>query len=193
MEDAPLRPDLQRLLDDLDAIDRAAERLVTPLTDEQFFWQPNEGRSWSVAQCLEHLAITNAMYGAAVAKGIESARARGLTGGGPIELPFFGGLFVRSMEPPVKRRFRAPGKVIPRTTKTRDEIVRGFAEGHRVLRELIRAAADIDVNRARFANPFLGFIRWTVGTGLSVGPAHDRRHIWQAENVTKAPGFPTAR
>jgi hypothetical protein len=192
MADAPLRPDLQRLLDELDAVDRATERLVSPLTDEQFFWQPNEGRSWSVAQCLEHLAMINAMYGAAVAKGIESARARGLTGGGPIELPLLGGLFVRSMEPPVKRRFRAPGKAIPRTTKPRADIMRAFAEGHRVLRDVIRAAAEVDVNRGRFANPFLGFIRWTIGTGISVGPAHDRRHLWQAENVTKAPGFPTA-
>jgi hypothetical protein len=192
MADAPLRPDLQRLVDALDAVDRATERLVAPLTEEQFFWQPNEGRSWSVAQCLEHLAIANALYGKAVAKGIEAARARGLTGGDPIELPFFGGLFVRSMEPPVKRRFRAPGKIVPRTTTTRDEIMRAFAEGHAILRDVIRAAAEVDVNRGRFANPFLGFIRWTIGTGLSVGPAHDRRHVWQAENVTKAPGFPTA-
>jgi hypothetical protein len=92
----------------------------------------------------------------------------------------------------VKRRFRAPGKAIPRTTTPRADIMRAFAEGHRVLRDVIRAAAEVDVNRGRFANPFLGFIRWTIGTGISVGPAHDRRHLWQAENVTKAPGFPTA-
>lgn len=192
MPTAPLRQDLQRLLDDLDAVDRAVDALVAPLTDAQFFWQPNEGRSWSVAQCLEHLANANTTYAEAVTKGIESARARGLTGGGPIDLPFFGRLFVKSMEPPVTRRLRAPGSIVPRTTSTRGEILRAFADGHTALRQAIRAAAAVDVNRARFANPFLGFIRWTIGTGLSVGPAHDRRHVWQARNVTKAPGFPTA-
>jgi hypothetical protein len=192
MSAPPLRHDLQQLLDEIDAVDRAVDALVAPLSDEQFFWKPDDGRSWSIAQCLEHLAIINGTYGAAVAKGIESARARGLTGGRPIELPLFGRMFVKAMEPPVKRRLRAPRKAIPQTTRAREEIMRAFADGHALTRGTIRAAADIDVNRARFVNPFIRFIRWTIGTGLQVGPAHDRRHVWQAENVRKTPGFPTA-
>ncbi len=185
-----LRPDLQQLLDEIDAVDRATEALLRRVSDEQFFWQPNEGRSWSIAQCLDHLAVTNALYGHAMAEAIKTARALGSTGGGPIESSFFGRQFLKTMEPPVTRRFRAPGKVIPRTHKTRDEIVREFRQGHERLRAMIQAAAEIDVNRARFRNPFFKFFSVRVGTGLRVGPAHDRRHLWQAENVTKAPGFP---
>jgi hypothetical protein len=190
MPTEPLRPDLQRLIDEFDALDRAAERLAAPLSDEQFFWQPQGGRAWSVAQCLEHLSIANSQYAAVMTEAIEAARARGLTGGGPIALPLFGRLFVNSLEPPVKLRLRAPRTIIPPTTRSRDEIMRAFFDAHAVLRGIVRTAADIDVNRARFANPFVGFIHWTIGTGLRVGPAHDRRHLWQAENVTKAEGFP---
>lgn len=185
-----LRPDLQQLLDEIDAIDRATEALLRRVSDEQFFWQPNEGRSWSIAQCFDHLSVTNALYSHAMAGAIETARARGWTGGGPIASSLFGRQFLKSMEPPVTRRFRAPGKVIPRTHKTRDEIIRTFREGHERLREMIKAAADIDVNRATFKNPFFGLFSVRVGTGLRVGPAHERRHVWQAENVTRAPGFP---
>jgi hypothetical protein len=185
-----LRPDLQQLLDELDAVDRATEALLCRVSDAQFFWQPNEGRSWSIAQCFDHLAVTNAIYGHAMAGAIEAARASGSQGGAPIESSFFGRQFLKSMEPPVTRRFRAPGKIIPRTHKTRDEIIRTFREGHERLREMIKAAADIDVNRAKFKNPIFGLFNVRVSTGLRVGPAHDRRHIWQAENVTKAPGYP---
>jgi hypothetical protein len=185
-----LRPDLQRLLDEIDAVDRATAALLCRVSDEQFFWQPNEGRSWSIAQCLDHLAVTNALYGHAIAEAIQTARASGRHGGGAIKSSFFGRQFLKSMEPPVTRRFRAPGKVIPRTHKTRDEIVREFRQGHERLRAMIEAAAEIDVNRVRFRNPFLKLFSVRIGTGLRVGPAHDRRHIWQAENVTKAPGFP---
>lgn len=185
-----LRPDLQQLLDEIDALDRATEALLRRVSDAQFFWQPNEGRSWSIAQCFDHLAATNAIYGHEMAAAIEAARRRGWTGGGPIESSFFARLFLKSMEPPVTRRIRAPGKLIPRTHKTRDEIIRAFREGHERLREMIKAAADIDVNRATFKNPFFRLFNVRVGTGLRVGPAHDRRHIWQAENVTKAPGYP---
>ena len=186
----PLRADLQQLLDEIDAVDRATVTLVSQLSDEQFYWQPNEGRAWSIAQCFDHLSVTNAFYGHAVGKGIEDARARGLTGGGPIQSSFFGRQFLKTMEPPVTRRFPAPRNIIPRIHKSRDDIMRSFRDGHDRLRGMIRAAADIDVNRAKFTNPFFKMFRLRVGTGLRIGPAHDRRHLWQAENVRKAPGFP---
>lgn len=188
----PLRRDLQQLLDELDAVDRAVETLVAPLSDPQFHWQPDEGRSWSIAQCLEHLATANAVYSGAMEKGVAAARERGLTGGDPIESSFFGRLFITSMEPPVRRRLRAPGKIVPRTTRTREEILRSFEEAHDRVRGLVRAAADIDVNRATFPNPFYRFVRVRVGTGLRVVTAHDRRHVCQAENVRQAPAFPTS-
>jgi hypothetical protein len=55
---------------------------------------------------------------------------------------------------------------------------------------MIADAADVDVNRATFVNPFLRFVRVKVSTGLSVVSAHDRRHLWQADQVRKAPGYP---
>ncbi len=191
MATAPLRQDLQQLLDELDAVDRAVDILVAPLSDAQFFWQPNEGRSWSIAQCLEHLAVGNTIYGDGIAAGLEAARARGLTGGGPIASSIFGRLFVSSMEPPVKRRMRAPSKILPPPDMTREEIMRSFREAHARIRDQIRAAAGTDVNRATFMNPFIRVVRMRVGTAFRVITSHDRRHVWQAENVRNAPGFPT--
>ena len=192
MPDA-LRQDLQRLLDDVDAIDAAVGTLSSQVSDTQFFWQPHEGRAWSIAQCLEHLAMSNKVYGAAIREGIERARARGLTGGGAIYSNVLGRKFITSLEPPVVRRMRNPRKSTPPGSSDRGEILRSFAEGHDLVRELIRSAAAIDVNRAVFKNPFLPLVRVRVGTGLRIISAHDRRHIWQAENVRKAPGFPSGR
>jgi DinB superfamily len=183
--------DLQQLIDELDAIDRRVDALVAPLSDAQFFWQPDEGRSWSIAQCLEHLTSINGVYGNAILAGIESARARGLTGGGPISPTYPGRKFITSMEPPVKRRMRAPRQAIPGPPRSREDIVRAFTERQDWIRGLVRGAADLDVNRATFKNPFLPLVRMRVGTGLRVITAHDRRHVWQAEKVTRAAGFPT--
>ena len=186
-------PDLQRLLDDVAAIDAKVATLSSQVSDAQFFWQPDEGRSWSIAQCLEHLAMSNKVYGTAIREGIERARARGFTGGGPIYSNIVGRKFISSMEPPVVRRMRNPRKSTPPGSADRAQILRSFAEGHDLVRDLIRAAAEIDVNRALFKNPFLPLVRVRVGTGLRVISAHDRRHIWQAENVRKAAGFPSGR
>ena len=58
------------------------------------------------------------------------------------------------------------------------------------VRRLIADAADVDINRATFPNPFLKIIRMRVATALQILAAHDRRHLWQAEQVRMAPGFP---
>jgi hypothetical protein len=42
-----------------------AAALATELTLDQLNWKPVPGQ-WSVGQCLEHLAVTNEIYGAAI-------------------------------------------------------------------------------------------------------------------------------
>jgi hypothetical protein len=51
------------VLNQIDAADRAADVLVEGLSDTQFHWQPNDGRSWSIGQCLEHIGNINDLYG----------------------------------------------------------------------------------------------------------------------------------
>jgi hypothetical protein len=47
----------------------------------------------------------------------------------------------------------------------------------------MRRAADYDVNRVRFRNPFVSVIRFSVGSGFVILSAHERRHLLQAERV----------
>ena len=183
-----LRSDLQQVIDEVDAADQRARSLDGALTDAQFNWH-EDGR-WSIAQCIDHLATTAVVYGAAIKGGVDRARADGVIGGGPISPSFVGARFIASLEPPVRRRGRAPAAIRPTSRASRAEIMQAYYASHEGFRALVRSCADIDVNRATYPNPFLPLIRMRVGTGLRIVPAHDRRHLWQAEQVTSAPGFP---
>jgi len=187
---AGLPPDLERLLEDISSADLAGAALAARVTDEQFHWHPSGGTAWSIAECLDHLAVINLVYASAIRQGMEHAVARGWSRREPAKPGFFGGYFVRSLEPPVKRRFPAPSGVRPRRSRDRQQILRDYHEAHDAVARLIVDCADIDVNRATFQNPFVRLVRVKVSTGLHVIPAHDRRHLWQAEQVTRAPGFP---
>lgn len=183
-----LRADLQQIVDEIDTAGRAADALVTPLTDAQFhFSLPGH---WSIAQCIDHLATMNVVYCRPIGEAVEAARQKRLTGGGPIAPSFFGSRFIASMEPPVKRRTRTPAQAQPRFTGSRDELMRTYHASHDTIRAIARNCAGIDVNRATYPNPFLPLVRMRVGTGLRILTAHERRHLWQAEQVTKAEGFP---
>ena len=178
-----LPEDLQQLLDAIDAADQAGAAIAAGLTEEEFQWKPDNGRRWSIAECLDHLATTNALYCASVRQGVEKARRKGWARTGPLRPGFFGRKFVASQEPPVKTKLRAPQRVQPQPLRSRAEIMRAYHEAHEEVRRLIRECVAIDANRATFRNPFLPIISVKVSTGLHVVPAHDRRHLWQAAQV----------
>ena len=186
MTTTTLPADLQQLSDAMDAADAAADALAARVTDEQFFWQPDGGRRWSIALCLDHLAVTNAIYGAAIRGAVDRARAAGWTRTGAGAPGFVGRKFIASLEPPVKRRVSAPGRIKPRPSTDRAAILKAFRDGHDALRQTIADAAGIDINRATFPNPLFGLVRVKVSTGLAIIAAHDRRHLWQAEQVERA-------
>lgn len=182
---SPLPPDLQTLADAVDWADAQADALAGRLTDEEFFWAPDDGRRWSVALCLDHLAVANTVYGAAIREAVDRARAAGWRRTGPAAPGFFGRLFVASLEPPVKRRTSAPTKIRPRPAASRGQTLDAYHAAHDGIRRLLEDAVAIDVNRATFRNPFIGLVRIKVSTALQVIAAHDRRHLWQAAQVEK--------
>jgi hypothetical protein len=187
-----LPQDLLDVFNQIDAADHAGDALLSALSDTQFHWQPDSGRAWSIAQCLDHLGNMNAAYGAAMRTAVDRARSQGWRRTGPIASSRAGRWFIASQEPPVKRKVRSPSSVIPQSTKSRAEVMSHYHNAHAGIRQLIHDCADIDVNRATFKNPFLPLIRVRVGTAFRILAAHDRRHLWQAEQVKGARGFPGA-
>jgi hypothetical protein len=74
--------DVQDLLDQLEAAEREAASLMAGLDDARANWQPDEGRGWSAAQCLDHLARATEEYLARMGDALAEARARLAAGAG---------------------------------------------------------------------------------------------------------------
>jgi DinB superfamily len=169
-----------RLLSEIDAADQRATALAKPLTPEQLNWKPSPGE-WSIGQCLDHLCVANDVYLAAMEKALPG-RPHGVAQ--EITPGWFGRWFIRTaIEPSARsRKGRAPRKILPRSevdTSVLDRFIRTNVQA----RDFVRRAAQYDVNRARFQNPFVPIIFLTVGTGLEVLVRHQRRHLLQAERV----------
>src|SRR5262245_29326512 len=184
-----LPPHLEAILEDLEKSDQEAQRIAGGLSDAQANWQPHEN-AWSVAQCLDHLTRANTVYAAALSEAIKEAQTAKEPQRGPIQPGWFGRLFIRSLEPPPKRKLPAPKKIVPVSRIAGREALDAFLRSHEDVRAVIHDAAGIDLNRIRFRNPFSGVSRFTVGTGLLIIAAHNRRHLWQAERVLESAGFP---
>ena len=183
---------LEQFVDELNRQNQQAQVLVGNLSDIALNWQPNGGRSWSIGQCLEHLTATNTLYEGAMRDAIERNEGHVLTGSGvyrPAGWP--SRKFIQSMEPPPTRKFRALRKIIPAASGYRaEEVLSRFRVAQQRLNEFVSQFRETDLRRIRFHNPILKGVRLTIGSGLLLIGAHNRRHLWQADNVTKSAGFP---
>jgi hypothetical protein len=175
---------LERALDDAE---RDARTLLEGMDESVGVWRA-DADSWSVAQCLDHLATANRVY----LRAMETAAARALASGRlrrrAAHPGFIGRMFVASLEPPAKSRTKrkAPRLIEPRPSPPLADAAAAFFASQDDVRAFLRKYRGIDLAGVRFVNPFVRGIRFSLATGLHVIPAHERRHLWQARQVRDA-------
>ena len=178
-------PELQKLMDELDAADRDAKAVADGLDERQAAWRPSPD-AWSVAECLDHLAVANRVYLAPIVVAAAAGRTQGRMRRGPALPGVIGRWFANHLEPPVKMKTKNPTVATPRTSPPLADSLSAFLDSQDSVRDFIRTNADLDLAGIRFVNPFVRGIRFSLATGLHVITAHDRRHLWQAWNVRRS-------
>lgn len=180
-------PDIAALHGAFDAAEEDARALLNGLDETLGTWRPQPG-SWSVAECLDHLASGNRVYLRAMAPPAQQAVAHGRRRRNPAVPGLIGRWFVGTFEPPVRPQFRlkAPRTIRPRPSPTLGDAARQFFQSQDELRAFLRQYADIDLAGVKFPNPFVRAFRFSLATGLHVLAAHERRHLWQAWRVREA-------
>lgn len=175
-------PDIQALHEQYDAVEEDARRLVSGLDEALGSWRERDD-SWSVAECLDHLAAGNIIYLEAMQKAAIKARKQGKLRRKPALPGLIGGLFVKQLEPPLKLRMKSPSSIRPRQSPPLQETFAKFIESHQQMTAFLFQNADLDLAGISFVNPFVRMIRFSLATGLHVIPAHERRHLRQAWRV----------
>lgn len=155
-------------------------------------WRPSP-KKWSVAGHITHLGIVNGEYLQAITTRIARAKSEGgPSGQGPFRHPRFTTWFAGSMEPPPKRRFKTLRSMVPDPAADVETALAEFGRTQRQLITAIQDARELDWGRVRFSSPFFALLRFSLGTGVELLLAHNRRHIWLAREVMAEVGFPTS-
>ena len=181
---------VSKLLDENTANIEKAKSLTAGLSSAQMNWRPQPGK-WSIAQNLAHLNF-GYQYFDTIASSIAAARAKGIIGNGPFRYGWLSSWFVKSMEPPPKRKFKAGKIFTPLADVDAAKAVADYLRMTARLTELIQEADGLDLARAK--TPF-GDLKWVKikmprGARLAHLITHDRRHLWQAEQVRNDTNFP---
>jgi DinB superfamily len=190
---APLSADRVELMAELVRISHELKMLVASLDEAAFNWRPDSGRAWSVGQCIDHLTRVNRIYLDALEEATRIAREQGECPAPPLDPGRLGGWFIRTLEPPVRRRIETPKKCQPASRCLMNATLISFAGEQQRMIELVRSTACVDCNQATFRNPLAyGLSVFRLSAGLLIVPAHERRHLFQARSVVADPDFPHA-
>ncbi len=183
--------ELEKLINDYTAIIERCYVLTKDLNNEQINWKPASDK-WSIAECLNHLAITNNLYYKNAVSAVENAIEKNKTGDNPIKIGVIGKIFM-GFEPPPKRRFKTPRIFSPRKDTVQvftDEVIKKFVDSKIKMNELIKKSDGLDLNKVKISSPVTKMIKIRLGEYFSIMAPHDRRHLWQAENLKNHPDFP---
>ena len=180
---------LSAVTTELEDIAREAQMTFGGLDTRQLNWRPDPAR-WSVAQCLEHLVISNQWMLRAAEDALRDARPRTVWQRLPVLPGVVGRMLIRSQSPTATRKFTASSKAAPATSDIAADIVRRFVEQHRDALTRVRALDERAAAGAIMTSPFLRVITYSVLDGWRLLVAHDRRHLVQARRVMLWPEFP---
>ena len=187
----PLAAELQGYRQQIEAVSQDARELLNGLTAAQVNWRPTPAH-WSIAECLDHLTVTNRKLMRRIEAAIGEARSKGLTGSGPFRYGIIGNMFVRSLEPPAKMKFKAPKIFKPRPEQAPEAVALDFFAAQDELLRLIAEANGINLARVKITSPVTRLIKLSLGQAFGLIATHERRHLWQARQVKSDQAFPAA-
>lgn len=142
-----------------------------------------ESASWSVAQCLDHLARTTNAFLPAISSAIVLAPR--LTSNRALRTGALTRLFIRNLEPPYRLRFKVLAPLVP-CDHGFDSAWNAFEDSQAELMKTIQSAIGLAVDQVRVESPVYGRFSYNVYGALRVLAAHERRHLWQIQQILKA-------
>ena len=136
---------------------------------------------WSAAEVVEHLSITERLFGDRIAKAIET-RAGGLNRESADRAPLPQPIETR-MADRVNRR-QAPDVALPKGELPCDAGLTLVEHGHARLRSLVSATDGLALSEVTSDHPFFGTL--TVYQWIELIAAHEARHTEQIREIASA-------
>ena len=181
----------------MDALDEVEKELneatrrawtLVQSTDARLFTVRPDPSSWSAAECISHLSISTQMFLPVLGMAIEDGRKRGLVAKGKrkLKMDLLGRVLRWFLEPPIRTKTKTTAPFVPRSVRAKAEAFGEFASLQQKLAELLLAAKDLDLTRIKIVSPFDKRVKYNVFSAFRILVAHERRHLWQAEQAVAA-------
>lgn len=184
-----MQEQIEKTLITLDAVTTDARKLFGKLTAHQLNWKPAPEK-WSIAQCLDHLIVSNNTYypqfNAVITRKYRNSIYQNI---GFISR-YFGNYLINETGPVVGKPMKNPPAFAPSQSNLPATIVSDFEKHQLSFSAVIAKLDDADLNKTILSSPALGIITYSLHDLLIVLAGHEQRHLNQAKNVLQHAKFP---
>ena len=158
-----------------------AQRLVDSTEPRLFTVRPHPS-NWSAAECLAHLSLSSESF----LPILRNALGAGGTGGKTrASMDWIGAILRWFMEPPVRKRLKTSAPFVPRAVRAKADAIAEFTSLQKQLLDLLPSARGLDLRKLKILSPFNTRVRYNVYSAFRIIAAHQRRHLWQAEQAVE--------
>lgn len=177
------------LIDQISEISQKAGEKFSGLSEKQLNWKP-EPKKWSIAQCLDHLIVSNKTYYPSFEKLIShSYRLSFFQKINPFK-KMLGPIMIKYMSNDGKKSFKSPKMFEPTSSNITSRIVSDFNDHQEEMKRYYQRLGQLDTKNLIVASPVSALITYTLADAMELLAVHERRHLKQAENVLNHPNFP---
>lgn len=168
--------------------DKVSEAFIG-LSAKQLNWKPNP-KSWSIAECLEHLIVTNNLYFENIQKVADRTHQNNIYS----KVPLVTGIIAWGMKKVLSPDFHPKVKTLkmfePKQSEVSADILKDFDENQKRFISLMEATKDLDVRQIKIAEPIGAAVNLKLIDAFEILLVHEKRHFNQAKRVMESEGFP---
>lgn len=181
---------IENVVSDLRQVADDARSTFGSLSATQLNCKPSP-KSWSVAQCFDHLITTHSLYFPEfkrLASGDVTMsfweKASPLSG-------FFGRFLIKGLDPKNLKPMKTTARAFPSASEIGGDIIERFSDHQKqVIVHLQKLPTDIDPAKTIITSPLLGIVTYSLDDCFTVLVVHCQRHFNQAKRVIENEGFP---
>lgn len=173
---------LEEVETELDQATARAWQLVKTTDPRVFTVRPQSG-SWSAAECLSHLSLSTELFLPVLQKALDDARKKGLLSNRKPKMDLIGRTLRWFLEPPIRRKVATTTPFVPRSVRAKAEAFGEFSSLQSKLVDMLHVAEGLDLKSIKIVSPFDKRVKYNVYSAFKIVVAHQRRHLWQAEQA----------
>lgn len=179
-----MTPQLVAVEKELEEAAARAQVLLSGLSKAS--WEARAPRGgWSVGQCLVHLNLSSQIFLPLLREAISGALQQGPRASGPFRRDFAGWLLCRLLEPPYRIRVKTQGPFEPVQVGSSEAVLAEFTSLQQQVIQEVHRADGLALNRIHVTSPFNARLKYNLYSAFTMIPAHQRRHLWQAEQILR--------